>query len=66
MPEKRLREWVEGYVFNKQHEEYLAASRKEKTMVGMPLQRENLNHNSTTYKDRAFRNNGNLIELAIL
>jgi len=33
-------------MFNKQSEEYLAVSRKEKTMVGMPLRRENLNYNS--------------------
>lgn len=44
--EKRLTELVEGHMFNKQSEEYLAVSRKEKTMVGMPLQRENLNYNS--------------------
>ena len=33
-------------MFNKQSEEYLVVSRKEKTMVGMPLGRENLNYNS--------------------
>lgn len=67
MWEKRLREWVDGYMFNKQYEEcpYCQQERK-KQWQGWHYKEKTHITTQTTYKDRALVNNGNPIEPAIL